>query len=744
MEFPKPLIAPVRLTFFLIKDLGTRFFLKAWWLWGKWMVLLKKEMGIVGIFSIGLRRLIFLSEILDVDLKWYPRTGNKVNAVVCWGRKNSSKIAVCFARLNNLSCWRLEDGFLRSFGTGQSSPPLALVVDKQGIFYDSTQPSALETHLASPASLLDGVDFLLSESLQSILLHGLSKYNHAPEADPGLLRSMHTDKVVYRVLVVDQTVGDMSVQLGGANAQVFFSMLEAAKVENPQATIYVKTHPEVTSGCKDGYFTEVQSDERVVLLRAEVSPMSLLAQMDKVYVVTSTMGFEALLAGKQVVCFGVPWYAGWGVTDDRCKDSSAWLRRTQKRSVHELFVAAYIHYTRYLDPVTHKRGSIINVINWLVRQKKIANQMHGADRCKRVIGVGFRRWKAVNLKPMLGLHPELVQFVSNASCLEELSLQAGETIVSWGAVPPPVLSAIAQEKQLKLMHLEDGFIRSVGLGSDLIRPQSLVLDERGIYFDATRSSDLEHMLSMREFTTEDIQRAQQVRAFIVEHGITKYNLEPRRPVQWLSSGRLVVLVPSQVEDDASIRLGCTSVRTNLDLLAAVRAARPDAYIVYKPHPDVLSRNRKGRVALAAAYQYADHVESGVSVVSCIEACDEVHTMTSLSGFDALLRGKKVVTYGQPFYAGWGLTEDRAENATAFARRNRLLTLDELVAGALLHYPIYWDWDLKGYTTCEAVLNRIVEQRAALEANGGLHKLRVGFVRRQMRKAKVLLESWLKR
>ena len=130
----------------------------------------------------------------------------------------------------------------------------------------------------------------------------------------------------------------------------------------------------------------------------------------------------------------------------------------------------------------------------------------------------------------------------------------------------------------------------------------------------------------------------------------------------------------------------------------------------------------------------------ISVVGGIEACDEVHTMTSLSGFDALLRGKKVVTYGQPFYAGWGLTEDRAEQATAFARRTRRLSLDELVAGTLLHYPIYWDWDLKGYTTCEAVLNRIVETRDTLEASGGLARLRTGFFRRQGRKLAILMRA----
>ena len=59
-------------------------------------------------------------------------------------------------------------------------------------------------------------------------------------------------------------------------------------------------------------------------------------------------------------------------------------------------------------------------------------------------------------------------------------------------------------------------------------------------------------------------------------------------------------------------------------------------------------------------------------------------MTSLAGFEALLRGKPVWTYGRPFYAGWGLTHD----ALDFPRRDRRLDLDQLIAGALIAYPIY--------------------------------------------------------
>jgi capsular polysaccharide export protein len=360
----------------------------------------------------------------------------------------------------------------------------------------------------------------------------------------------------------------------------------------------------------------------------------------------------------------------------------------------------------------------------------------------RMIGIGFRRWKAANIKPMMSLDPHAVLFVTDLEGARRLEPRPKDCLFFWGATAPDGLTDLAKACWAHAVHVEDGFIRSVGLGSDLIRPQSLVLDQRGIYFDATRESDLENLLNNEKFSEVELAAAQKTRAFIVEHGITKYNLEPRHSVSWPAAGRRVLLVPGQVEDDASIRLGCTSIKTNLGLLEAVRNANPEAYIVYKPHPDVLSLNRKGKVELDAARSFADHVETSVSVVSCIEACDEVHTMTSLTGFDALLREKQVVTYGQPFYAGWGLTTDLAENPTAFSRRTRRLSLDELVAGVLLRYPIYWDWDLKGYTTCEAVLHRIVEERSALEASGGLDRLRVGYFRRQFRKLRILAKSYL--
>ena len=359
---------------------------------------------------------------------------------------------------------------------------------------------------------------------------------------------------------------------------------------------------------------------------------------------------------------------------------------------------------------------------------------------ERIIAVGLRRWKAHNLQPLLAAQCCRLHFVSDSSAARALAPTGADAVAIWGAVPPPGVAALASASGAVLLRLEDGFIRSVGLGSDLIPPQSLVLDRTGIYFDATGPSDLETILQTANFSAAMLARAAQVRAFIVANGLTKYNIEPRVAPRWASGGRPVVLVPGQVETDASIALGGAHVRSNLDLLRAVRQARPDAWIVYKPHPDVMSGNRSGRVALRAAAALADWIETDTSIVTCIEACDEVHTITSLAGFDALLRGKPVVTYGAPFYAGWGLTEDRAAAMPAWHRRTRRLTLDTLVAGSLLSYPLYWNDTARTGDSCEMVLSRIAQTRDILQRRGQLERLRDGWARRQLRKLRVLCSA----
>ena len=252
---------------------------------------------------------------------------------------------------------------------------------------------------------------------------------------------------------------------------------------------------------------------------------------------------------------------------------------------------------------------------------------------------------------------------------------------------------------VSVVRMEDGFLRSVGLGAELAQPLSWVVDTRGIYYDATRPSDLEHILQHTDFSASCVARARALRHRIVDAGITKYNVGHHR--QWWrpSGAQRIILVPGQVETDASILYGSPRIRRNMDLLRQVREENPEAYIVYKPHPDVVARLRIRGENEDQADRWCNEIITDIAMEMLLKAVDEVHVLTSLAGFEALLREKPVTCYGQPFYSGWGLTQDKIPHP----RRHRRLTLDQLVAGTLLHYPLYLGRGRMGRVSPEEVL-----------------------------------------
>lgn len=277
----------------------------------------------------------------------------------------------------------------------------------------------------------------------------------------------------------------------------------------------------------------------------------------------------------------------------------------------------------------------------------------------------------------------------------------GATLLLWGSAPVPH----GVSDGVRIVRMEDGFLRSVGLGADLTRPLSWVLDEEGIYYDARTPSTLERLLQECAFDEEEIARAASLRRRVVETGVTKYNLV-RRAWTRPAGTRHVVLVPGQVETDASIACGTVDIRTNLALLQAVRAARPQAWVVYKPHPDVVAGLRGAGMGENQAQAFCDEVLTDASMHDLLQQVDEVHVLTSLAGFEALLRGTPVSCWGHPFYAGWTLTQDSHPHP----RRTRTLTLDELVAGALLRYPVYVGAGGRRCTP-EDALDALIEWRA---------------------------------
>lgn len=636
----------------------------------------------IRVLSHGIRRIEHLPTFLGATVH---RSGRQ-DAVAGWGAKPNTKRARALAREHGVPYLSLEDGFLRSVMPGVSGEaPLALVIDDLGIYYDATRPSRLERWIAEGTfgdSEL-GRSAMLVARLRST---GLSKYNHQPAIDLG-------PKSCERVLVVDQTAGDQSIRLG-LPATDFAGMLAAARDEHPGAEIVVKAHPDVMLGNKAGALGAGATGVRWITVPAH--PASLLGQVDRVYVMTSQLGFEGLLHGLPVTCFGMPWYAGWGLTDDRANVPE---RRGVTRSLEQLVAAAYLRYARYVDPETGERCEVERIVEHLDLQRRMGESTRG-----EVVCVGFSLWKRGFLPAFLDGPGTHVSFARDVEAAAKVTHE-GTKLVSWGTRDEVAVRALAAERGAEHWRMEDGFLRSVGLGSDLHAPASLVLDGRGLYYDPSEPSDLEHILAHEELTATELERARALREAIVAAGLSKYNA---RSTEGLTApgSRPVALVVGQVEDDASIQRGCVDTRTNLDLLREARAKAPDAHLIFKPHPDVVSGNREGHVPETLALELADDLAPRASLAECLALATEVHTMTSLVGFEALLRSKRVVVYGLPFYAGWGLTEDRHEHP----RRGRARSLDELVAATLIRYPRYISRVTGTYTTPEVIARQLVEDR----------------------------------
>lgn len=542
---------------------------------------------VTGIFSKGIWRIPGLAHLLPMPCrKLTPRRAipDDITAIAVWGHRPSAAAAEARARQAGRAVIRLEDGFIRSAGPAvHGHPPLSLVIDYDGIYYDASKQSTLEKLIQDrPGN--DAHCEAAQEAMRLIVQGDLAKYNHAPPFDGA--------PETRAVLVVDQTAGDMSVTLGNASAASFRLMLEVACAENPAAEIWVKTHPDVVSGHKRGYLRDMCADGRVRQIAQDASPQSLLRCVERVYTVTSHYGFEALMAGKPVVCFGQPWYAGWGLTDDRHPAAATLAARRGKATLLALFSAAYLRYARYLNPQTGEPGTLFDVLSWLTLQRRHQLALRGT-----LWTPGLTLWKRSIVKPFLATPYNRLRFMRR--------VPQADACVVWGTAGEARWQAAAQAHGLPVWRMEDAFLRSAGLGSDLFAPLSLVLDKRGLYYDATRASDLEVALSEAHLTPAQEMRAERLRQQIIENGVSKYNAGGAWRLPSPAWGRRVLLVPGQVSDDASLAGGTKDIRTLTALLRLVRARNPRAYIVFKAHPDVAAGNRSGEPSEQDALRWAD-------------------------------------------------------------------------------------------------------------------------------------------
>ncbi len=345
-------------------------------------------------------------------------------------------------------------------------------------------------------------------------------------------------------------------------------------------------------------------------------------------------------------------------------------------------VADHLLGVRYRDPFTGQDTDAEAVVAQLTHWRRIVD----ANRTV-VAACGMAWWKRHEIARFLWSPGKKLRFFRSEKRALAHAARCNGAVAVWPSRISAAMVRQAEAMGVPLVRVEDGFVRSIGLGSDLVPPSSVTVDWQGIHYDPGRASDLEALLASADFPLPLLARAARLRAAILAGGISKYGGAGEHVLPARQSGRRLLLVPGQVEDDMSVRLGGAGLASNLELLRRARALEPDAEIWFRPHPDVDAGHRKGAVSDAEALTLADRVVRGGGMAELLDRVDAVHVLTSLTGFEALLRGRDVTCHGMPFYAGWGLTTDLMP---ASERRGRRLTLDQLVAAVLILYPRYLD------------------------------------------------------
>lgn len=343
---------------------------------------------------------------------------------------------------------------------------------------------------------------------------------------------------------------------------------------------------------------------------------------------------------------------------------------------------AHALHAAFFDPFTGEPTTIEAIIDLFGEWRRLMT----ANR-QIVAACGMAWWKRDEIRRFLWVPGRKLRIVAQAAKALKLSRKLGGAVAIWPSRVSAALIKQATAQRTALVRVEDGFVRSVGLGSNLVPPSSVVVDTRGIHFDPSGPSDLEHILATTCFAPALTERAAALRHTLIKAGISKYSADANAQVPARRPGRKLVLVPAQVEDDMSVIAGGGGLRSNLELLRRARTLEPDAEIWFRPHPDVDAGHRKGAVPDHAILCLADRIVRGGGMAPLLDVVDSVHVLTSLTGFEALMRGLDVTCHGTPFYAGWGLTRDLG---TIPDRRGRRLALDELVAGVLILYPRYLD------------------------------------------------------
>lgn len=562
--------------------------------------------------------------------------------------------------------------------------PLSVVIDRTGIHYDSTRPSDLQSILTqTAASWSDGKGARARRIMATIRRLRLSKYNH----QEGSLGEETGRR--YRVLLVDQSMESRALSYGGPTRGIFEQMMDSACKAFPETEIVVKMHPDhdlrSTKSMLHGMIPP-----GVSVVPPGVNIWSILDKVDEVYTVSSQVGFEALIAGKKVVCFGQPFYSGWGLTTDIASGRGSGRQLTLEQLVYGVLVK----YPLYLHPERQEFCEIEEILSYL-------ESAHLGIRgfYDRIYTVGLRRQQKFVLTEYLRGHLAVnVSHISPKSARSR-TFSPAEAVLYWEP---------REYHGDDLSYLESRGVTVMRAGpwpldliqGDQTQPNILQITRNRLYNDGSPRNDLVLMLEHAQFDGDLLRRAETLQ----QNFLAVLDQETKIRSHILSHhsiGRRIALVLGHGEGEGPLGVREKAIYTDRELLAKVRRDFPDAYILYAPPLGEFSS--KKHLLMSVESTLYDQLVRPEHIVSCIKLANAVHVVSAFGGIYALIYGKLLYTYGRPFYAGWGLTQD----AEVFIDRSRQLSLTELLCATFILGPTYFNWLTRTSGTPEEAVRRLL-------------------------------------
>ena len=212
--------------------------------------------------------------------------------------------------------------------------------------------------------------------------HRVSRYNRYPDAT--------ALAAVFVLLVLQQ-----GQALALSRQMLQFAVAQAKKQPGCEVLVCDDMHKAVPAAL----LSEFAACGAAIKTAENVHHAMLLANSQAVITADSWLGFEALLWQKPVYTFGMPFYAGWGLT----VDETPIPRRRRSLTRAQLFAAAMILAPTWYDPCRDRLCSFEEAVDQLEAETRAFRE----DRAGYV-AFGMRAWKRGRLQEVFGRETPLL------------------------------------------------------------------------------------------------------------------------------------------------------------------------------------------------------------------------------------------------------------------------------------------------------------------------------------------------